>query len=86
MADMGARGEGWVIGQVVIGAAILAASVFAPIEVPIFVRAVGVVLLIVGGVVALLGIFTLGSNLTPFPKPKEESHTLTTTGVYALVR
>ncbi len=83
---MGARGEGWVIGQFVIGAGILAASFVTRVELPLWVRLAGVVLMGLGALIGGLGILQLGRNLTPFPKPKAEAHTLVRTGIYGLLR
>lgn len=83
---MGARGEGWVLGQFVIGAAILAATFVTRVELPLPLRLVGVLLVVLGALLAGLGVVHLGSNLTPFPKPKDEAHALVTTGVYGIVR
>jgi protein-S-isoprenylcysteine O-methyltransferase Ste14 len=46
---------------------------------------VGLVLLVVGVVQTAVGLLTLGSALTPYPRPVEGSR-LRDTGVYALVR
>lgn len=83
---MGSRGEGWVIGQFIIGAAILAATFFTRVELPLIVRAAGILMLLVGAVIAGLGVLHLGENLTPFPKPKDDAHILVQSGVYNLVR
>lgn len=82
---MGPRGEGWVIGQFVIGALILGTTFVTQAAVPLIVRLVGAGLMLSGGTLALLGLIQLGANLTPFPKPREEGY-LITSGVYALVR
>src|SRR5581483_2242574 len=83
---MGPRGEGWVIGQFVIGAAILVSTFFTRVEIPLFAQIIGGALLVIGAVIAGLGLITLGANLTPFPKPKEGAHFLVTQGVYRIVR
>lgn len=83
---MGARGEGWVIGQFLIGAAILVATFFTRISVPLFVQLSGGALVVLGALIAGLGLLNLGSNLTPFPKPKDGAHFLVTSGVYGIVR
>ena len=83
---MGARGEGWVIGQFVIGAAILVSTFFTRVEVPFFIQIIGGTLFLIGAIIALMGLFHLGSNLTPFPKPKDGEHTLITNGAYGFVR
>lgn len=83
---MGSRGEGWVIGQFVIGAAILVSTFFTRVEMPLFVQILGGALFITGGVIAGSGVLHLGSNLTPYPKPKDGAHTLVTSGMYGIVR
>ena len=45
----------------------------------------GLVLGLAGTILILLGLFNLGTNLTPFPRPLA-SNTLVESGVYALVR
>ncbi|MFZ3208823.1 MAG: isoprenylcysteine carboxylmethyltransferase family protein [Geobacteraceae bacterium] len=46
---------------------------------------VGGVLLLTGGLLALVGIFKLGANFTIMPRPKDEA-TLVITGPYRIVR
>ncbi|MBS1229561.1 MAG: hypothetical protein H6R17_2838 [Proteobacteria bacterium] len=46
---------------------------------------VGTVLLTLGGLVSLLAVVNLGSNLTPLPHPKERA-TLIVSGMYRFVR
>jgi protein-S-isoprenylcysteine O-methyltransferase Ste14 len=45
----------------------------------------GGVLMSIGGCLAIAGVWALGRNLTPYPKPRENS-ALVQRGVYALVR
>ena len=45
----------------------------------------GGILLLMGGLLAVAGIFGLGANLTPLPYPKDQA-TLVETGPYRLVR
>ena len=47
--------------------------------------ALGVVLGLVGGILTLAGAVQLGSNLTPFPRPKTDA-TLIRSGAYGIVR
>lgn len=47
--------------------------------------AAGTVLVALGGLVALLAVANLGSNLTPLPHPKEDA-TLVVSGMYRFVR
>lgn len=83
---MGARGEGWVIGQFLIGAGIAASPLILRADSPLILRALAVVLLLAGAIVGGLGILTLGTNLSPFPKPRDDAHSLITSGIYGLVR
>lgn len=83
---MGKRGEGWVIGQFIIGAAILVSAFFTRFELPLALRLVGVALMLLGALLLVLGVLHLGSNLSPFPKPRDDAHALVTSGVYNIVR
>jgi protein-S-isoprenylcysteine O-methyltransferase Ste14 len=83
---MGSRGEGWVIGQFVIGGAILVSPLVMRASVPLWVQLLGGALMVLGGLMVALAILQLGSNLTPFPKPKEDAHSLVTGGAYSIVR
>ena len=79
------RGGGWVLGQGVLMLAVaLLAIVFHGHWTKLAI-VVGAVLLFVGGAVGLAGAIVLGRNLTPFPKPIDQSP-LVQQGVYALMR
>jgi len=82
---MGKRGEGWFVVQLVLFAVILLAPPVPAVTFPLWLRAMGLGLLVVGGVMGTAGILALGSNLTAFPKPIEGG-TLVTKGMYSLVR
>jgi protein-S-isoprenylcysteine O-methyltransferase Ste14 len=82
---MGKRGEGWFVMQLVLFAVILLAPPVPPVTFPLWLRALGLGILIVGGVAGTGGILALGNNLTAFPKPIEGG-TLVTKGMYKLVR
>lgn len=88
LPDLGPRGEGWFVLQVVIAGAIAAAGLLGPAwsGPP---RALGViagaVLIGAGGLLAGRAIVDLGRSLTPFPMPREGAR-LVDTGAYALVR
>ena len=82
---MGKRGEGWFVVQLVLFAVILLAPPVPPLTFPLWLRALGLGILVAGGVVGTGGILALGSNLTAFPKPIEDG-TLVTRGMYSLVR
>jgi protein-S-isoprenylcysteine O-methyltransferase Ste14 len=80
------RGGGWVAAQNALTVAVL---VLGPILRGQWQNAAisiaGGVLLSVGGCLAIAGVCALGRNLTPFPKPREDSK-LVQRGIYALVR
>lgn len=85
----GARGEWYVVAQVVLMALIF----LGPRSLPGLPRwpsrpivvGVGLLLIVVGGLFFSAAVFGLGRNLTPLPHPKADA-TLTTTGPYRLVR
>ena len=84
---MGERGEGWVVGQFVLIAAVIVAG-FVPPDWPQgaqgVLSALGAVLAIAGLVFAVWAGRTMGRALTPFPKPVEAG--LVTSGPFAVVR
>jgi len=88
---LGPRGEGWVLLQVVlfgvIGASGLAAFGSSPPTgaADLGRVALGGLAVVVGGIVAVLGVLGLGASLSPFPKPVDGS-ALVTHGVYRAVR
>jgi protein-S-isoprenylcysteine O-methyltransferase Ste14 len=84
---LGPRGEGWVVAQFVLGAAIVALGIAGPrwpdAATPLLVA--GILIGIAGLALFVAGVIALGSSLTPFPKPSEGS-TLREGGAYRLVR
>ncbi|HEX5950124.1 MAG TPA: methyltransferase [Actinomycetota bacterium] len=85
---LGPRGEGWVAIQVVLIVALAVAAVLGPewpgaVEAPFLGAALVVGL--VGAVLFLGGMFHLGAQLTPYPKPAEGA-ALREGGLYALAR
>jgi protein-S-isoprenylcysteine O-methyltransferase Ste14 len=82
---MGKRGEGWFLLQLLFFALILFAPDVLPLELPLWLRILGLALIAIGGVFGTGGVIALGRNLTPFPKPIEGG-TLVTSGVYRWVR
>lgn len=88
LPDLGRRGEGWFLLQVVLFGAIAVSGGAAPAWAGLaasFGIAVGGVLICCGGVLSLRGLLDLRENLTPFPKPLENAQ-LVETGAYRLVR
>ena len=87
----GPRGEGYVVIQIFLFALIIFGPKYTP-GLPHWAApwstigfGIGLILGILGTVLILLGLFHLGSNLTPFPHPRQDN-TLVETGVYGLVR
>ena len=68
---MGKRGEGWFLIQLALFALILLSSRIGLWVFPVWLRLLGGVLLVIGGIAGTLGILALGRNLSPFPKPIE---------------
>jgi protein-S-isoprenylcysteine O-methyltransferase Ste14 len=87
----GARGEWWVAAQFPLLALAFALPHRLPPAPPwppgtgAARDAAGVLLLAAGGVLFAAGVFRLGRNLTPLPRPRDTA-ALVTTGVYAVVR
>lgn len=88
LPSLGPRGEGWVVIQGVllvgIGVAGLTETPFTP-DAWTATSAAGLVLLAVGGMLAVLGVRHLGGALTPLPHPRRDAE-LVETGVYRYVR
>jgi protein-S-isoprenylcysteine O-methyltransferase Ste14 len=88
LPDLGGRGEGWVLVQLVLFAAIALAGTLGPAwsGLPRVGSVVLGGLLAVAGVsLAARGVLDLNDNLTPFPRPIPGGH-LIDTGAYGLVR
>jgi protein-S-isoprenylcysteine O-methyltransferase Ste14 len=88
LPDLGRRGEGWFLLQLVFFGAIAVSGFTEPawngwaLAAGI---ALGGVLVLCGGILALRGVLDLRANLTPFPKPLDNA-LLVETGAYRLVR
>jgi len=86
--QLGSRGEGWVLLQIVLFAAIAAAGFSDPawrgsLRIVSFV--LGGLLICAGALLSLVGVLDLREHLTPFPKPMDGSR-LIDTGAYRLAR
>ena len=80
------RGGAWVLGQSVLLGGVVLLAVFSHSGGfhPLIVFAGAVLLLIAAGV-SLAGAVALGRNLTPFPKPMEQTQ-LVRHGIYGVIR
>ena len=88
LPSLGPRGEGWVVVQGVILVGIfLAGLTGAPFSGGVWtaVSMAGLLVMGVGGLLAILGALHLGRSLTALPHPRDGSR-LVETGVYRLVR
>ena len=86
--ELGARGGGWVAGQLVLLVAIGVSALVGlgwPDALRIAAYAVGAALIAVGAGLLVVGGVQLGSSLTPFPAPRAGGE-LVGTGLYARVR
>ena len=88
LPDLGRRGEGWFIVQIVIFVAIALAGTLGPAwsgAARSVSAALGLLLGGAGGLLAFRGLIDLNENLTPFPKPLSGGR-LIDSGSYGLVR
>lgn len=82
--EPGSRGGGWVVAQFVVIGVVLAAGLVGP-RWPGAARLAGVPLALAGLGLAVWAGRTLGSSLTPYPRPRREGE-LVTGGPYRLSR
>jgi protein-S-isoprenylcysteine O-methyltransferase Ste14 len=88
---LGPRGEGWVIGQVVLLGACLVLGVrnIGRFDLGNFpgwlLLFVGLPIMLLGAVVLATGVRDLGRSMTPWPRPHQGA-SLVETGIYATVR
>jgi protein-S-isoprenylcysteine O-methyltransferase Ste14 len=78
------RGSGWVVAQFALMAVILCLGAVPPIW-PDWVRALGIVVTLAGAALGVWAGRTMGSSLTPFPRPRAAGM-LIEHGPYAIVR
>jgi protein-S-isoprenylcysteine O-methyltransferase Ste14 len=82
---MGKRGEGWVVLQFLLIAAIVLVPRRSPEAFPNWLRYLGLPLMVAGAALGGAAALNLGSNLTPLPKPVENGQ-LVRGGAYSIVR
>jgi protein-S-isoprenylcysteine O-methyltransferase Ste14 len=88
LPDLGRRGEGWVLIQVVLFAAEAAAGTLGPEwsgNLRVLGAVAGLALITAGGLLSVRGSLDLRENLTPFPRPRANAR-LIDSGSYGLVR
>jgi protein-S-isoprenylcysteine O-methyltransferase Ste14 len=80
------RGGAWVLAQSALMAAVIALGVLFPGDWSnLAAILIGSVLFLLGGGVGIAGVWVLGRNRTPFPRPREGSEFIQR-GIYARVR
>src|SRR6266705_4172482 len=88
LPELGPRGEGWLVLQLLLGAAI-AGSGFVGIYWPgladSFLGILGLLIAVAGALLVVLGVLSLGSSFTPLPRPRARSR-LRQGGIFRLVR
>jgi protein-S-isoprenylcysteine O-methyltransferase Ste14 len=82
---VGKRGEGWVILQLALFGIILLVPRIPDVILPVWLRGIGALFLLAGGISGTWGVVALGRNLTAVPMPIENGQ-LVTAGPYAFVR
>jgi protein-S-isoprenylcysteine O-methyltransferase Ste14 len=86
LPSLGPRGEGWFLGQVILLVlVIIAPSDRWPDALAEPAQWLGNGLVVLGLVLIGLGFVALGSNLTPFPRPRQEGR-LVESGIYRFIR
>jgi protein-S-isoprenylcysteine O-methyltransferase Ste14 len=88
LPTLGPRGEGWVVLQGVILAAIAGAGLLGPAwdgDLRVMTSVLGLTLIVAGGILATRGLVDLRENLTALPHPRDGA-SLVETGAYRLVR
>src|SRR5438128_286710 len=88
LPELGRRGEGWVVLQLLLGAAIAGCGfvgVYWPGSVESFFGVLGLLIAVTGVLLFVLGVLALGSSFTPLPRPRARTR-LRQGGIFALVR
>ena len=88
LPELGPRGEGWVVLQLLLVAAIAGcgfAGVYWPRSVESFFGVLGLLIAITGALLIILGVLSLGSSFTPLPRPRARTR-LRQGGIFRLVR
>jgi protein-S-isoprenylcysteine O-methyltransferase Ste14 len=88
LPELGPHGEGWVVLQLLLGAAIAGSGfvgVYWPGSVESFVGVLGLLLAVLGVFLVVLGVLSLGKSFTPLPRPRARTR-LRQNGIFRLVR
>jgi protein-S-isoprenylcysteine O-methyltransferase Ste14 len=88
LPNLGPRGEGWVVLQLLLGAAIAGCGfvgAYWPGSVESFFGVLGLLIALAGVLLVVLGFLALGSSFTPLPRPRARTR-LRQGGIFGLVR
>src|SRR6266567_2839984 len=88
LPELGSRGEGWVVLQLLLFAAIAGCgfvAVYWPGSVESFFGVLGLLIAVAGALLFVLGVLSLGSSFTPLPRPRTRTR-LRQRGIFGLVR
>src|SRR5712691_7090920 len=88
LPELGPRGEGWVLLQLLLGAAIVGCGfvgVYWPASVESFFGILGLLIGAAGALLVVLGVLSLGRSFTPLPRPRARTR-LRQAGIYRLAR
>src|SRR2546427_562414 len=80
LPELGPHGEGWVVLQLLLGAAIAGSGfvgVYWPGSVESFVGVLGLLLALVGALLVVLGVLSLGKSFTPLPRNNAQRRRVT---------
>src|SRR6266566_960876 len=88
LPELGPRGEGWLVLQLLLGAAIAGCGfvgVYWPGSADSFLGILGLLIAVAGALLVVLGLLSLGRSFTPLPRPRARTR-LRQTGIFRLVR
>jgi protein-S-isoprenylcysteine O-methyltransferase Ste14 len=88
LPELGPRGEGWLVLQLLLGAAIIGCGfvgVYWPGSADSFLGILGLLIAVAGVLLVVLGVLSLGHSFTPLPRPRAHTH-LRQSGIFRLVR
>src|SRR5512133_529600 len=88
LPELGRRGEGWVVLQLLLAAAIAGCGfvgVYWPGSVEAFFGVLGLLIAVTGVLLLVLGVLALGRSFTPLPRPRARTR-LRRGGIFGLVR
>jgi len=88
LPELGPRGEGWLLLQLLLGAAIVGCGfvgLYWPGSLESFFGILGLLIALAGALLGVLGLLSLGSSFTPLPRPRARTR-LRQSGIFRLVR